>query len=409
MEKPTVSFRSTMCYTKIDQNDLVFLDRKARKRKDRTDYFQPSNAEKARKGLKPAFRSPAGRILSVMHRPNRVSVEVQDLHREFETKHKKVTALDGISLQVGEGEIFGVLGPNGAGKTTMIRILSTLLLPSSGQAKVMGYDVAKEPEKVRPLISMASGAERAGYDYITARGNLWFFSQLYGIKSDEAQRRISELSKQIGLEDNLDKKFYALSTGFRQRATIIRAFVNDPKVVFLDEPTIGLDVMTALRIREFLVNQAKEHGRTILLATHNMAEVDAICNRVAIIDKGKILACDTPLALKKSLGAPALVMEITPPPAVDNLALLSKMEGVKGYTSSIDEERSISRVQVVVESDDTAQMVLDTTRKSGLTVLSSWRQQTSLEEVFVALVGRGFREREHESYSQSLAEDSIRA
>jgi len=324
-------------------------------------------------------------------------VEVQDLHREFETKHKKVTALDGISLQVGEGEIFGVLGPNGAGKTTMIRILSTLLLPSSGQAKVMGYDVAKEPEKVRPLISMASGAERAGYDYITARGNLWFFSQLYGIKSDEAQRRINELSKQIGLEDNLDKKFYALSTGFRQRATIIRAFVNDPKVVFLDEPTIGLDVMTALRIREFLVNQAKEHGRTILLATHNMAEVDAICNRVAIIDKGKILACDTPLALKKSLGAPALVMEISPPPAADNLALLSKVEGVKGYTSSIDEERSISRVQVVVESDDTAQMVLDTTRKSGLTVLSSWRQQTSLEEVFVALVGRGFREREHES------------
>jgi ABC-2 type transport system ATP-binding protein len=310
-------------------------------------------------------------------------VEVQDLHRDFETKHKKVTALDGISLQVGEGEIFGVLGPNGAGKTTMIRILSTLLLPSSGQAKVMGYDVAKEPEKVRPLISMASGAERAGYDYITARGNLWFFSQLYGIPSDEAQRRINELSKQIGLEDNLDKKFYA--------------FVNNPKVVFLDEPTIGLDVMTALRIREFLVNQAKEHGRTILLATHNMAEVDAICNRVAIIDKGKILACDTPLALKKSLGAPALVMEISPPPTTDNLALLSKVEGVKGYTSSIDEERSLSRVQVVVESDNAAQMVLDTTRKSGLNVLSSWRQQTSLEEVFVALVGRGFREREHES------------
>jgi ABC-2 type transport system ATP-binding protein len=332
-----------------------------------------------------------------MHRPNRVSVEVQDLHRDFETKHKKVTALDGISLQVGEGEIFGVLGPNGAGKTTMIRILSTLLLPTSGQAKVMGYDVAKEPEKVRPLISMASGAERAGYDYITARGNLWFFSQLYGIPSDEAQRRINELSKQIGLEDNLDKKFYALSTGFRQRATIIRAFVNDPKVVFLDEPTIGLDVMTALRIREFLVNQAKEHGRTILLATHNMAEVDAICNRVAIIDKGKILACDTPLALKKSLGAPALVMEISPPPAMDNLALLGKVEGVKGYTSSIDEERSLSRVQVVVESDNSAQMVLDATRKFGLNVLSSWRQQTSLEEVFVALVGRGFREREHES------------
>ncbi len=341
---------------------------------------------------------PETSAVSVMHRPaSKVSVEVQDLHREFETKHKKVIALDGVSLQVGEGEIFGVLGPNGAGKTTMIRILSTLLLPTSGVAKVMGHDVAKEPEKVRPLISMASGAERAGYDYITTRGNLWFFSQLYGIPSEEAHRRINELAKQLGLEEYLDKKFYTLSTGYRQRATIVRAFVNEPKVVFLDEPTIGLDVMTALHIREFLVSQAKEHGKTILLATHNMAEVDAICNRVAIIDKGKILASDTPHELKKSLGAPPLVMEISPPPEPDSLALISKLDGVKGYTSSVDEERGLSRVQVVVADDYVAQNVLDYTRKSGLNILSSYRQQTTLEEVFIALVGRGFREREHEA------------
>src|SRR5213594_3897101 len=326
-----------------------------------------------------------------------ITVQVDGLRREFDSKEGKVTALDGVNLQVRKGEIFGVLGPNGAGKTTMIRILSTLLLPTSGRAGVMGFDVEKEPEKIRGVINMASGAERAGYDFISARGNLWFFSQLYGIPSEEAHKRINELSDMLGLQSYLDRKFYALSTGYKQRVTLVRAFINDPKVVFLDEPTIGLDVMTALSIREYILKQAREHGRTILLATHNMAEVDAICNRVAIIDKGKILACDTPLALKKSLGAPSLVMEISPPPAADNLALLSKVEGVKGYTSSIDEERSISRVQVVVESDDTAQMALDTTRKSGLTVLSSWRQQTSLEEVFVALVGRGFREREHES------------
>ncbi len=345
----------------------------------------------------PAPTQPEKSAVSVMHRPlSKVSVEVDGLRREFETKHKNVVALDGVSLQVGEGEIFGVLGPNGAGKTTMIRILSTLLLPTSGVAKVMGYDVAKEPEKVRPLISMASGAERAGYDYITTRGNLWFFSQLYGIPSEVAQARINELSKQIGLSENLDKKFYALSTGYRQRATIVRAFVHDPKVVFLDEPTIGLDVMTALRIREFLVNQAKEHGRTILLATHNMAEVDAICDRVAIIDQGKILASDTPAALKRSLGAPALVMEISPPPPAEQLTMLSKIEGVKGYTSAIDEERSLSRVQVVVQNENTAQKVLEATREAGLNVLSSWRQQATLEEVFVALVGRGFRERERE-------------
>src|SRR5438309_4645649 len=338
------------------------------------------------------------RLRNVMNRVEaEITVQVDGLRREFDSKEGKVVALDGVNLQVRKGEIFGVLGPNGAGKTTMIRILSTLLLPTAGKAGVMGFDVEKEPEKIRAVINMASGAERAGYDFISARGNLWFFSQLYGIPTEEAHRRINALSDMLGLQSYLDRKFYALSTGYKQRVTLVRAFINDPKVVFLDEPTIGLDVMTALSIREYILKQAKEHGRTILLATHNMAEVDAICNRVAIIDKGKILACDTPAALKRSLGAPALVMEISPPPAADNLALLSKVEGVKGYTSSIDEERSISRVQVVVESDDTAQMVLDTTRKSGLTVLSSWRQQTSLEEVFVALVGRGFREREHES------------
>jgi len=326
-----------------------------------------------------------------------VTVEVENLRREFESKQNKVIALDSVTLHVRKGEIFGVLGPNGAGKTTMIRILSTLLLPTSGRASVMGFDVAKQPEKVRSLISMASGAERAGYDFISARGNLWFFSQLYGIPSQVAHQRINELSKMLGLEGYLDKKFYALSTGYRQRVTIVRAFVNDPKVVFLDEPTIGLDVMTAMSIRQFLVNQAKDHGRTILLATHNMAEVDAICNRVAIIDGGRILACDTPASLKRSLGAPALVMEVSPPPPPGSLEMLGKIDGVRGFTSSIDEERGLSRVQVVVDNDATAQKAIGLVSEAGMRVMSNWRQQTTLEEVFVALVGRGFREREHES------------
>src|SRR5215472_5093446 len=239
-------------------------------------------------------------------RDAKTTVDVRSLKREFQSKEGRVTALDGVDLTVREGEIFGVLGPNGAGKTTMIRILSTLLLPTSGSARVMGFDVASEPEKVRPMISTASGAERAGYDYITARGNLWFFSQLYGLPSKLAHERINQFSEMLGLTDYLDRKFYALSTGYRQRVTVVRAFISDPKVVLLDEPTIGLDVMTAMTIREFLIKQAKDYGRTILIATHNMAEVDAICNRVGIIDRGKILACDSPLALKKALGAPAL-------------------------------------------------------------------------------------------------------
>ena len=262
------------------------------------------------------------------------AVEVSGLRREFKGKGKPVVALDGVDFKVGRGEVFGVLGPNGAGKTTTIRILSTLLLPTSGSARVMGFDVGREPEKVRKVINMASGAEKAGYDFISAKRNLWFFSQLYGIPSDVAEQRISELSEMLGLTKYLDRKFYALSTGYRQRATIARAFINDPKVVFLDEPTIGLDVMTAHSIREFIKNEARSNGRTIMLATHNMAEVEAICDRVAIIDRGKIIAEGTPDELKRSLGAPALVLEVSPPQ--EGFEMLSKVAGVKGFTSSTE-------------------------------------------------------------------------
>ena len=326
-----------------------------------------------------------------------VSVQVSELRREFKTKSGPVSALDGVSLNVNEGEILGVLGPNGAGKTTMIRILSTLLMPTSGSAKVMGFDVEHEPEKVRRVINMASGAEKAGYDFISAKRNLWFFSQLYGIPSAEAERRIDGLAERLEFKDYLERKFYALSTGYRQRATIARAFINDPKVVFLDEPTIGLDVMTARSIREFLDTEARKYGRTILLATHNMAEVEAICDRVAIIDKGKIIADGTPEELKRSLGVPALVMEISPPSK--DFEMLAGVKGLKGFTSASDEERGLSTVQVVVEDDAAARRAEEAAVKAGHKLVASWRKEATLEEVFVALVGRGFKEREEQDGS----------
>ncbi len=328
-----------------------------------------------------------------MSKSSEITVEAHDLRRTFQTKNQNpVVALDGIDLQVMEGEIFGVLGPNGAGKTTTIRILSTLLLPTGGWARVKGFDVATEPEKVRRVINMASGAEKAGYDFITAKKNLWFFSQLYGIPSDIAEKRINELSEMLGLTKYLDRKFYALSTGYRQRATIARAFINEPKVIFLDEPTIGLDVMTALSIREFMRAQAKEKGRTIILATHNMSEAESICDEVAIIDRGKIIANGTPDSLKRSLGAPPLVMEIQPAPKT--LDMLSSIDGVRGFTSSVDEERGLAMVQVVVNDESGAEQAVEAMRKSGYNVLTSWRRSATIEEVFVSLVGKGFKERE---------------
>jgi ABC-2 type transport system ATP-binding protein len=321
-------------------------------------------------------------------------VETHKLARKFESKGNNVVALESVDLQVNEGEVFGVLGPNGAGKTTLIRILSTLLLPTSGTATVFGYDVAKEAEKVRPLINMASGSERAGYEFISARGNLWFFSQLYGISTEAFKERLTALSSDLGLDGYLDKKVYALSTGYRQRMTIARAFINDPKVVFMDEPTIGLDVMTARRIREFLANQSKEAKRTIFLATHNMAETEAVCNRVAIIDKGKILVCESPDNLKRRYGISAFVMEVAPPP--NSLDIFTSIKDVKGVTSTRDEERGIARVKFVVENEEAVGKIMQAAASSKMKVLSSWRQEPTLEEVFVNLVGRGFTEREME-------------
>src|SRR2546426_12079687 len=159
------------------------------------------------------------------HGDSKVTVETENLRREFESKQGKIVALDGVSLRVKEGEIFGVRGPNGAGKTTMVRILSTLLLPTAGTARVMGYDVGKEPEKVRPLINSASGAERAGYDFISPRGNLWFFSQLDGLPPEAPHRRINELSALLGLANYLRPQFYALPTCYRQTRMLVCAFV----------------------------------------------------------------------------------------------------------------------------------------------------------------------------------------
>jgi len=322
-------------------------------------------------------------------------VETRALGRSFQSRASSVVALESVDLQVNEGEVFGLLGPNGAGKTTLIRILSTLLLPTSGSAIIAGYDVAREPEKIRPLINMASGAERAGYEFISARGNLWFFSQLYGISNEDFNRHVNTLSAKLELGTYLDKKVYALSTGYRQRMTIARAFINDPKVVFMDEPTIALDVMTARKIRDFLAHEAHVSKRTIFLATHNMAETEAICDRVAIIDRGKILVCNTPDNLKRNYGVPAYVVEVSPPPA--SLEAFNSVLGVKGVTSTLDQERGVARVKLVVDDEKAVENVMKIIAASNIRVLSSWRQEPTLEEVFVNLVGRGFAERELEN------------
>ncbi len=234
----------------------------------------------------------------------RYAIEVDHVTRVFGGKGDKVQAkaLDDISLQVEEGELFGLLGPNGAGKTTLIKILATLLLPSAGSVKVLGHDVVKDYNKIRARINMVSGGEISGYGLLTVRENLWMFSQFYGIPRKVAKQRIDELLERFGLLDKADAKVRTISTGQRQKMNVIRGFVTDPDLIFLDEPTLGLDVNASLVIRDFLRKWVKDTpGKTMLLTTHYMVEADELCDRVAIIDQGRILACDSPSNLKRML------------------------------------------------------------------------------------------------------------
>ena len=192
-------------------------------------------------------------------------------------------ALTSVDLEVPRGEFFGLLGPNGAGKTTLIKILTTLLAPSTGTAHVAGYNVFTHPQAVRPRINMVSGGESSGYGLLTVRENLWMFGQFYGLDSKASYKRIDELLAITGLSDRANTKSSDLSTGLRQKMNIVRGFLTDPQVIFLDEPTLGLDVGASREVRSFVrAWMDADRSRTMLLTTHYMAEADELCDRVLL-------------------------------------------------------------------------------------------------------------------------------
>ena len=231
------------------------------------------------------------------------SVEVKDLTREYVSRSffggvSRVTkALDGVSFSIEAGELFGLIGPNGAGKTTTIKILTTLLTPTSGTALVLGMDVTRDIYEVRRRIGIVYGGERGLYNRVSALDNLRYFSDLYGVRPDVASKRIPQLLELVGLKDRAEEKVEKYSRGMKQRLHIAKALVHDPELLFLDEPTIGLDPAGARDIRK-MVKEMRDQGKTILLTTHYMFEAEELCERIGVISKGKIVALDTPSALK---------------------------------------------------------------------------------------------------------------
>ncbi len=331
---------------------------------------------------------------------NAHSIEVNDLGRIYKIRGAKkgqarqLTALENINLKINTGELFGLLGPNGAGKTTLIKILTTLLSPTSGSATVAGIDVEKYPEKVRPMINMVSGGESSGYGLLSVRENLWMFSQFYGIPSKVANARIKKLLEIVGLGEKINTRSSDLSTGLRQKMNIVRGFMTDPTVLFLDEPTLGLDVEASRDVRRFVKRWVDEDPtRTLLLTTHYMVEADELCDRIAIINRGRVLACDTPTALKRALQKNAIFeIEVASdkPISVD---IFKAIRGVKSVTLS--QRNGHSLLEFVLADEGILAETIASLTSENLRIENLQKRMPTLEDVFVQLVGRKMEDEEN--------------
>ncbi|WP_100909596.1 ATP-binding cassette domain-containing protein [Methanobacterium subterraneum] len=305
----------------------------------------------------------------------RYVVEVESLVKNF----KKIRAVNGVEFKVKKGEIFGFLGPNGAGKTTTIRMLTGIIKPDSGKAVILGYDIQKEPLKAKEHLGVVPETSNAYVD-LSSRQNISLIADLYGVPKNEAENRADELLKEFGLYDRRDDKVKGFSKGMKQRLILAMALINDPQLLFLDEPTSGLDVQSSILIRQMLL-KLHEKGKTILLTTHNLEEANKLCERIAIINKGKIAAIDTPENLKKMIKK-LNTIEVTfdGPVNIQELSQLLEIQDIskKGEKYSLNTDNINNLILALTEY----------TKSKNIKINSLNTLDPSLEEVFIELIGR---------------------
>ena len=308
------------------------------------------------------------------------AIQTRDLRRVYKGRGKTadVVALDSVSMDIEEGEVRGLLGPNGAGKTTLVKILSTVLLPTSGTASVFGHDVAANPARVRPLIGIVFGGDRGLYWNLTGRQNLAYWAALYDVPVKVAERRIDLLLARVGMTARADSLVETYSRGMKQRLHLARGLVADARVLFLDEPTLGMDPLAARDFR-VLVKDLRREGKTILLTTHDLAEAEAVCDRVALIDRGRVLAVETPRSLSQLIaGHERIDFDWTD----EALAIVIRsMDGVS-RVAPLDGDM---RLRVELRDAAAATPVLAFLVTSGVTAIRTSRP--TLEEVYVHLIG----------------------
>ncbi|MGQ9551323.1 MAG: ATP-binding cassette domain-containing protein [Candidatus Bathycorpusculaceae bacterium] len=300
--------------------------------------------------------------------------------------NKHLTAVDHVSFSVKKGEIFGFLGPNGAGKTTTINMLITVLKPTEGKASILGFEIAKQDNDVRNVIGVVPQEYTADED-LTGMENVLLCADLYGIPRNLAVERALELLKLVELTDFKDKKVQTYSGGMRRRLELACGLINRPKVLFLDEPTLGLDVQTRTATWDYIRKLKKEFDMTLFMTTHYLEEADALCDRIAIIDHGKIVVVGRPEELKRSLGGDLITLSIKENEDVSEL--IRKVEHVK----EVRKEGGAYRIKAEV-GEITTPLIIEALRKKGYTVTRLSMTEPTLNEVYLEYTGKSMRDSE---------------
>ncbi len=316
-------------------------------------------------------------------------IEARELTRVFDSEEgvllktkKKITAVDHVNFSVREGELFGLLGPNGAGKTTTIKMLITLLVPTEGDAYINGWHVVREAHKIRSHINVVFGGERGLYLRLSGRDNLRYFSDLYGLSASVQRERIPSLLQLVGLEDHADKKVENYSRGMKQRLHIARGLINDPPIIFMDEPTLGLDPEGARTLRRIIKELASEK-KTIFLTTHYMFEADELCDRIALLKNGKILAIDTPKSFKEKVSDVAVIEIEGHDIPKELIHALESHDSVKMVTTSQVDMNQIVQIHTTPSTDT----VVGILQELNAATLSAIRiREPTLEDAYLKLM-----------------------